>query len=211
MEESGELWPMNKSTFQLLFNAEYSNSLLLSKKLYDLFISRRYKDLPRAEDPLVFRDRQPPKLYIKYISENIGYGVFAGEDIALGQFIGHYSGRLIARSGMGYFPYGREYNVGYIRRKPTNKFVEKRADFIKGDFFINAAKYGNHTRLINHNAKAANTELMAYTFKEARYVHLGVIAACPIKKGEEILDNYGDDYWEGVAEFEDGLRPLGRE
>lgn len=210
MEETGELWPLTKSAFYDLFGAEYSNELLLSRKLHDLFLNNKFKDLPRAEDPHSFYKKELPKLYIKYISEGVGYGVFAGEDIAPGRFLGNYSGRIIARTGREFFCYARGYSFGYIRRKLTNKFIVKNTELYKGELLINAEKHGNHTRLINDGA-GVNTELMVGTYNNARYVHFYLVSSRLIKKGEEIIDNYGQDYWDGFFEVQEGLREPGHE
>lgn len=216
MEETGELWPLTRSAFRDLFGAEYSNELLLSKKLHNLFLNNKFKDLPRAEDPHSFYKKELPKLYIKYISEKIGdseeigYGVFAGEDIEPGRFLGNYSGRIIARTGRDFFCYARGYSFGYIRRKLTNKFIMKNSELYKGEIFINAEKHGNHTRLIN-DGSGVNTALMVGTYNNARYVHFYLVSSRLIKKGEEIIDNYGQDYWDVFFEVQDGLREPGHE
>jgi SET domain-containing protein len=52
---------------------------------------------------------------------------------------------------------------------------------------------GNHKRFINHSESQPNVQALEIDIDDLRHVIL--IASQEIKKGQQILFNYGESYW----------------
>ena len=128
----------------------------------------------------LIRKKYTVPVYIQFIDDAIGYGVFADTDIQPGQMIGEYAG-IIKK----YKPKGAQNKEEVHNESYRWKY---------GSDILDAFDAGNFTRFINHSY---NPNL------EARYIktndnfpaHLIYIARKPIKKGEQLLINYGAHYW----------------
>jgi uncharacterized protein len=122
-----------------------------------------------------------PKLSIAKVNDKIGYGVFANENIAVGTYLGEYGGILKKRH----------------KKLFKNNFYCMRYSFYEEDFsyIIDAGGGGNHTRFINHNNNP-NVEIRSAVVKNL--LRIIFIAAKPIKKNEQLLCHYGDEYWKDL-------------
>lgn len=116
-----------------------------------------------------------PNLVIKWVDEQVGYGVFAVQDIRVGTFIGEYTGIVRERTKDQENFYCFEYAIGS-----------------KSPFVIDAQQKGNYTRFINHS-NAPNVEPVSVYLNGA--MHVILIAQKPIQKGEQLCYHYGEDYW----------------
>ena len=115
---------------------------------------------------------------IQHLSEEIGYGAFAEQDIAQNEVVAEYTG--IIR----YLPGATVANVdsGYMWNYTPNTLV----------WFVDAKKAGNVTRFINHSYYPnIKIECVRYHNK----AHTMYIARRKISKGEQLLANYGYYYW----------------
>lgn len=119
-----------------------------------------------------------PQIEIRWISETLGYGVFAKQTILPKAFVGEYVGVVKKRS---IFPN----NNLYAMRYPT-LFQKKR------DYYIDAEKKGNFTRFINHSPNP-NLEIESVYFSP--FTRMIFTAKRKIVKGEQLLFDYGDEYW----------------
>lgn len=119
-----------------------------------------------------------PKIEIRWISETLGYGVFAKEIILPKAFVGEYVGVVKKRS---IFPN----NNLYAMRYPT-LFLNKR------DYYIDAEKMGNFTRFFNHSPDP-NLEIESIYFSP--FTRMIFTAKRKIESGEQLLFDYGDEYW----------------
>lgn len=118
-------------------------------------------------------------LYIEKIGKHVGYGVFAEEEIAPFTYIGEYTG--ILRKKKAFFHKSNDYCFGYeigIGKKTR--------------FYIDAEKAGNITRFINHS-EHANLEPLAL-YRDG-VIHIMLRTTGRIKKGEQLVYDYGSDYW----------------
>ena len=117
-------------------------------------------------------------MYLKWISEKVGYGVFAKKPIKVGDFIGEYSGvfRLVTDND------NIDYAWYYIAPATTGK-----------QLVIDAKFEGNELRFINH-ASDPNT-VKIDVLDERDVSHPCYIAIKDIKKDEQITVSYGDSYW----------------
>jgi SET domain-containing protein len=72
-----------------------------------------------------------------------------------------------------------------------------RYSFYEEDFkyVIDATSGGNHTRFINHSNEP-NVEIKSAIVKNL--LRIIVIAIKPIKKEEQLLCHYGDEYWQDL-------------
>ena len=120
-----------------------------------------------------------PAVSIHWIDENVGYGLFAEEDLSQGSYVGEYTGIV------------RENDKRYI--EPLNNYCYRYPvlDDLGRDYVIDAIQ-GHLTRFINHsflpNLKPT------YSYYEGFY-HLIFVAISPIKKYSQLTYNYGRNYW----------------
>jgi len=116
---------------------------------------------------------------IRWISEAVGHGAFADEDLAEGAWIGEYTGVV------------RENDRRYL--EPMNQYCyEYPVPDVIGRSFVIDATQGNLTRFINHS-REPNLK-PKYAFKEGMY-HCIFLALRPIAKGAQLTYDYGQSYW----------------
>jgi hypothetical protein len=121
--------------------------------------------------------RTAPMSVIK-IDEVVGYGVFADRLIRAGDVIGEYTGLL------------RKFRPEDM----TNHYLASTPAYGRYDgFIIDGQDQGNITRFINHSHRSDNVA-NAFVFHGRRW-HRIMRAARAITPGEQVLWNYGEDYW----------------
>jgi hypothetical protein len=124
-----------------------------------------------------------PQLYINSISEIVGYGVFAGQEIHNGDFINEYTGEFgITRD---------------LSKRESSYLIEENCLDEQFSWWIDSQRLGNYSRFINHSSEP-NTKLYFTFFKEKYRVF--VMAIKNIEPDEQVLLNYGKDYWSGIQE-----------
>ena len=128
--------------------------------------------------PLIEAHYQAP-VDVHYINDQIGYGVFALKNIQPGQMIGEYTG-IVRR--VNFSKQGSDYDYAWGFPKPTK-------------YLVDAKDAGNDMRFINHSYRP-NVE-MIFVPDKAQRLHLIYVANQPIKKGQQLLSNYGKPYWAG--------------
>lgn len=119
-------------------------------------------------------------LSIKFINEDIGYGIFAQKRFRKSSFIGEYTGAI-------------EYNCSdphatYTWSYPMTKVNEDKL------FLLNARKFGNELRFVNHAGADSNCKALAIIGKD-RKAHMLYVTTRAIKAGEQLTVDYGDTYW----------------
>jgi hypothetical protein len=115
-----------------------------------------------------------PKLYIKFISDDLGFGLFADQNFKKDDYVGEFCGTITSNPD----PSSDNYNYSYLDDT---------------DIVIAPRKIGNELQFANHS-KNANVDwkhIVGIDNKE----HVIFVAVNAIKKGEQILIDYGDDYW----------------
>jgi|GEM_PF-2749460 len=137
--------------------------------LYVPYIHGAHPISPKPSDPMI-----SPRISIKKINDSIGLGVFAEEDIHIGAWIGEYTG-VVSQSSDD--PKLNEYDMEYA---------------VEG-LSLRAKDAGNFTRFINHS-KNENVEPQGIIYKQQLFI--GIIANRNIKRGEQILYDYGSGYWQ---------------
>ncbi len=120
-----------------------------------------------------------PGVSIRYIDQEVGYGVFAEETISAGAYIGEYTGLIRKRR--------RRYD-----RKNDYCFEYTIGDWDRNPFIIDAKDQGNFTRWINHSEEPNLDTLSVYV---DGMMHIIFVALKPIKVGTQITYHYGDTFW----------------
>lgn len=119
-----------------------------------------------------------PDVVLRFISQEIGWGVFAARDFKKGSYIAEYTGILRKRQKSDRTnAYCFEYVV--IPDAPTQ-------------FVIDAREQGGISRYINHSVNG-NLEPTLATI--GYLTHVLLLAKRTIQKGEQLTYDYGPDYW----------------
>lgn len=148
--------------------AKYQKKLI---RLEALALGKKYKD--KIEAAYI------PRVSVRWLNDQVGYGLFAEEEIAKGNYVGEYTG-IVRRNDRRYF-------------EPLNNYCyEYPVEDEIGRSFVIDATQGNLTRFINHSRKPNLNPIHIYY---DGYYHLIFIALCPIQKGEQLSYNYGENYW----------------
>jgi len=120
--------------------------------------------------------KKAPSLCIKHVSDHVGYGVFAQEDIKKGSFVAEYVGTVTTRPPAS----SDHYNYDYFEDD--------------SDIVLASRNSGNETQFINHSSNA-NVEWQSMIGKDSKR-HIILVACQDIKKEDQLLVDYGESYWE---------------
>lgn len=119
-----------------------------------------------------------PALSIRWIDDQIGWGVFAEQDLRKMDFVCEYTGLVRKRKRADKTNgYCFEYLISQGEESP---------------YVIDASHQGGASRYINHSAKPNLLSILA-TFDNI--THAVLIVNEPIKKGTQLLYDYGANYW----------------
>lgn len=153
------------------FWKKYPKDLNTREKRFNAFVDRLNKEGD---------ERYTRRVSIRFIDKNVGYGVFAKEDIPPYSLLHHYAGVLTHDDD--------------ITLKNDSAFSFSDFD----DFCIDATQEGNWTRFMNHaDEEKGFTNVLAWEFYRADAPRIVFTAGSKrIKKGQQLLYTYGDDYWE---------------
>ncbi|MBA3958167.1 MAG: SET domain-containing protein-lysine N-methyltransferase [Parachlamydiaceae bacterium] len=119
------------------------------------------------------------EVIIRWIDDEIGYGLFADADLPEGAFVGEYTGviRRIYRKAPDSNPYCMHY--------PTKWWSLKY-------FAIDSSTEGNELRFVNHSRSQAN--LQPLCAMERNLLHWIFVTTCEVNKGEQLFFDYGDAF-----------------
>ncbi len=120
-----------------------------------------------------------PKVKIKWINKQAGYGLYAAENLKTGSFFGEYTG-IVRRNDRRYL-------------EPLNNYCYEYPipDSIGRSHVIDASN-GNHARFINHSLCP---NLKPHHVFIDGFFHLIFLTLREIKIGEQLTYNYGPTYW----------------
>ena len=128
-------------------------------------------------------------LYVQWINKKIEYGAFADASIERGQMICEYTG-VVEREE----PFNEDnlylwdYPTILYETRPGKKYRKKIV------YCVNAEKYGNVGRFVNHSLKKYQNVGIQMIPRNNEW-HVVYIALKPIKKDAQLLTNYGPAYW----------------
>ncbi|MCE5294520.1 MAG: SET domain-containing protein-lysine N-methyltransferase [Chlamydiales bacterium] len=142
-------------------------------------VGREHRSLGALLHKPLFSGRIAP-VAIRWIDDEMGYGLFSQNLIAKEAFIGQYTG-LVHKGGR----FGKKMLNGYCIRIPT-KFWSLQY------FVMDAQNAGNELRFANHS-DAPN--IRPFCLIDRGLVHIGFFALRQIEVGEELTFDYGRAYW----------------
>ncbi|KAI8905831.1 hypothetical protein EDD86DRAFT_248780 [Gorgonomyces haynaldii] len=119
------------------------------------------------------------RFVIRFSSPETGYGLYTQQSLKKGEIVGEYIG--IGNKG--------------ARNKKTDYEWYYPSKHIPGyELGIDANKFGNYMRFVNHGTPAQRNVDMVYCLCNDRY-HVMYIASRDIHAKEELLTSYGDQYF----------------
>ncbi len=121
-----------------------------------------------------------PKIKVRWMGEPLHFGVFAGERLAACSFVGEYTG--IVEEGT--------LDTSYAVRFPSWALAKKKIS-------IQAARYGNFTRCINHS-EDPNLILMSVYWKGLPRMILITLKTIP--EGTQLTFDYGASFWKEISQ-----------
>ena len=116
---------------------------------------------------------------IKWLGDDVGYGIFAEKDLLEDDFIGVYTGSIQDRTLVGSKDYAWLYPI-----KTEN------GDAVSLDGYWQ----GNELRFINDGVNP--NCIVKYIIGTDNLWHICYVAQTDIQKGEQLLISYGPDYWD---------------
>lgn len=119
-----------------------------------------------------------PAVSVRWVDDDIGWGVFAERNFSKMEFIAEYSGLIRKR-----------------RRDDRKNAYCFEYPLVSGEwspYLIDAENQGGLSRLINHSDKPNLTSALA-TVENVNHIILYTNQS--ISKGEQLCYNYGPDYW----------------
>lgn len=176
---------INKEELQKTYQFTYTSKLVFSDPLIEHNLKLSCSEQKVPEEALVYGNRYHQELLLgteaysdlKWINQEVGYGLYAQTDLAQGTFIGEYTG-LVCHNNPYYKMSNYCFNYPIVKSKNT--------------LSIDAEPYGNLTRFINHSFHP-NLDIL-HAFHSDLY-HVILVANQLIKKGNHLTYNYGHSYW----------------
>jgi len=150
-----------------------------AKPLISDFRMERFNSFFRQLEKDGTDERYNRRVTIHFINSVVGYGVFAKENIPPYSTLIHYTGILMLDT---------EINP---KHDSTFAFTDYK------NYSIDGANYGNWARFMNHcpeREKGNNAIPWEYYMEKGPRI-VFTSGSRGIKKGEQILYSYGDDYW----------------
>ena len=186
-----ELWQKNRpplcglsfSELETHLNFQYLPKLRVPKDIQEACLTK-YKSGAVASEHLETGSRfkeeiaegKTPHVSVRFCGEEIGWGLFAEEDLPENFFVGEYTGEVRKNNQYTLSNYLYEYPI---------------PDTIGRNHVIDATS-GNLMRFVNH-CSLPNLKPF-YAFSEGLY-HLILVTQRPILKGEQLTYDYGQNYW----------------
>jgi SET domain-containing protein len=121
------------------------------------------------------REIKKPELSIQRISKEFGYGLFAEQDFEIHDYIGEFCGTVT----INYDSTSNNYNYNYFNDD--------------SGIVIAPRKVGNELQFANHSYKP-NSCWTTIFGSDGKY-HVIFVAKTNIKKNDQILVDYGEEYW----------------
>jgi hypothetical protein len=115
------------------------------------------------------------KLEIRYVSQNMGFGLFSAQNFKQDDYIGEFCGVVTSKHN----EISEHYDYNYFNDK--------------SNIAIAPRKTGNEMQFINHSYNP-NCDWLKIIGFDNKY-HIIIIAVKEIKIGEQIYINYGEEYW----------------
>lgn len=165
---------------QYVKNERHSIALFVSKKLYKIILKKN-KEVVFSNLPL--------SLQLAEVHPKVGTGIFlksSEKSIEIGSFIGVYAGvKELVEEEPG-FTSSYAYNIA--------KGISLKESQDRCAIQVNALNTGNFTRFLNHSSLQPNIKPLLSKLPGGR-VEILFFALKKINPGEQLLVDYGDQYW----------------
>lgn len=119
-------------------------------------------------------------VYVKWVDEQLGYGLFAAAELPAGTFVGEYTGLVRPLSRL-----HPDHN-GYSLHYPTKWWSWNY-------FVVDGLHQGNLTRFINHSDQPNLQPLCAIEHRLLRQIF---VTRHAVLKDAQLTFDYGSDYWQ---------------
>jgi hypothetical protein len=129
-----------------------------------------------------------PPLNIREAGPHVGWGLFAGADLAVGDLVGEYSGVL---QEAGDAPPDEKVDGHYLSDYAWN-YPDELPDGT--EFEINALHEGNELRFANHSSDP--NLAVDHTLVDGLFVTFFRVIRT-VATGEQLTVDYGEEYWSG--------------
>lgn len=133
------------------------------------------------------------KVSIEWIDDTLGYGLIAKETLEPGAFVGIYTGvvRALPRPHLAF--------DGDLADAPNDYCLHYPTRFWSASYLtVDALKEGNALRFMNHS-DSPNVEPKCGV--DRQLLHMIFVASRRIEMGEQLMFNYGPDYWRRRAKI----------
>uniref|UniRef100_A0A3B5LPZ2 SET domain-containing protein n=1 Tax=Xiphophorus couchianus TaxID=32473 RepID=A0A3B5LPZ2_9TELE len=118
----------------------------------------------------------------------MGWGVRTVQDVPQGTFICEYVGEIISNSE--------------ADKRENDSFLFTLDNKVGEPYCIDARLYGNIGRFINHMCEPNLIAVRVFTVhQDQRFPRIAFFSSRPIKAGEQIGIDYGDNYWRVKSKF----------
>lgn len=116
---------------------------------------------------------------VRWVSEEVGWGLFASRSFKKGEFLAEYTGVVLPVT---------------LTRLPFSAYTLQWSVFglLARSFVIDAEKFGNEGRFMNHSSRPNVKLIGAY---DRGIVHPVLVVCDDVCEGQELLFDYGEDYW----------------
>lgn len=178
LAEKKDLFKKVGCRYSTVLDINFSDFEILKKSNDYLQAKKNYKNKSQKYHLEVKKKIQAP-LYLAWISDTVGYGVFAETDIKKDDFIGEYFGTLRPiKKGADNLDYSWCYTL---------------YSFHNQNIIIDAKDQGNEMRFVNHSSHP-NT-IRIDVIDDHDIFHICYIANKDIAKDEQLTISYGEEYF----------------
>ncbi|KAM4745583.1 histone-lysine N-methyltransferase EHMT1a isoform 2-T2 [Anableps anableps] len=123
-----------------------------------------------------------------YKTEKMGWGVRTVQDIPQGTFVCEYVGEIISNAE--------------ADKRENDSFLFTLDNKVGEPYCIDARLYGNIGRFINHLCEPNLIAVRVFTMhQDQRFPRIAFFSSRPIKAGEQIGIDYGDNYWRVKSKY----------
>ena len=200
------------SSFIDRFLEKYAKDLPLSEAL---FVSKKlYTAICKKNKEITFYGI-PKDLQLAYVNSQVNTGVFLkpnAKSIEAGTFIGIYTGSYeLVRADLGSstaYAYDVAQGISLTKSQLKHVVGTKEPLSTQDEYSIqtNALTTGNFTRFINHSSLKNNIEAVVGKLPDNR-IEVLLFALKKIQPGEQLLSNYGGQYWKALHIIPNDMTP----
>jgi hypothetical protein len=126
---------------------------------------------------------------MRFISERVGFGLFAASDIAEGESVCEYTGFVCRFESVE----DHTYSYAYVFEEPNDLGLT---------LIVDSLQEGNESRFINHSR---NSNLLSSCEFYNGHSHIHLRARRKIPAGEQLFLDYGDGYWSAAGKAPEDL------